>query len=1379
MLYKESMTNNMLDTLASYVPTLVVSRLVTQPEPLTSAYEQSLNAAILFADFSGFTRLAEHLAEQGPGGAEELSRFLNAKFNELISTITLCGGDVVTFAGDALLAIWDANTPGTSTDRVQRAAHCGLSLQTLINANHTNSPVQLSARIGISIGSVRMVHVGGVYERWLWMMTGLAITRVIQAEQQAQPGQVVLSPEVWRLIHSKSSGQVLKPTYQVVVHTVDEPTPPDKSNTSPIFPEMEPALRSYIPGSVLSRVQAGQGNWLAELRRITVLFINLPELNDPNLSVEHIQDRVRAIQSIVYRYEGSINKISMDDKGVTLIGVFGLPPLSHEDDAVRGVQSALVIHQNIAAMGVDYAIGITTGKAFCGIIGNQQRREYTILGRSVNLAARLMQIARSKNDILCNETTYQATCHRLVFDELDPVSVKGKQDKVALYRPVGEAELCVLTHRRELIGRTEERSVIVSLLQQLQRVKLPSRGNYEASVLLIEGDAGIGKSCLLEELHRQAQLHQLAVLNGAGEAIEHTTPFFVWRRIFTLLLDLEKIADPNERRQHVLDLLASEPALLVEASLLNTVIPLEIPTNKKTEDLTGQALAEAIRSLLLDVLQLCIGGSPTVLVLEDAQWLDTASWALTLEVCRKFPSLLLVIATRPMTEPLPEPYRAIMRLQQMHYLRLEPLSRVETAELVCQYLRVTQVPDTVLTLIYDKSQGNPFYTEQLTLTLHDTNQVQVEHGTCQVAADIDDVQMIVPNTIQGVITSRIDRLAPSQQLTLKVASVIGTSFMLRTLCEVYPVSTTTTELEESLHNLEQTGLIQIESSEPDLVYRFTHVTVQEVVYHLMALAQRKQLHCALGEWYVQEYFEYLDDYAPLLAQHFDLADDPRAQQYHTLAGNVALRLYATVEALQHYNRALEIARANNSISEHFQYIYTRRGQVLELLSDYSGALDNYQQMERLADKHSDSRMKLTALMGLATLYSSTNSTFDPHQAEVLLDLALSLARELRDKIAESKILWNLMMIKILSSGNQIEAVTFGERSLALARTFKLREQMARTLTDLSLAYRNSGQSVRSQTVLEEACILWRKLDNLPMLTDTLARYALGHFLSGVYDQVIAASDEAAHISQSIGYVSGQANSRLIVGHVYLEQGNVAQAIEVMKQAISLGEQGGHLPTQIGTRSDLACVYGMCGAIAEGIKVARQACAIAEEHKNLLRSWALAVLARLLIKDASLSEAETVIKKSYHFLRMKNEILLAPMYVPLADAELALAKNDYPRAIALIDKLLDYLDAYQIRPFTTDALMIKIHALLATGNRKQVYKLLQRARSEAELLGSKRTLWQILWLLSRIEAQMSNVEDAAALQQQARANALYVADHMGNSDLRESFLHLPEVQMVLG
>lgn len=1369
----------MLDTLASYVPSLVVSRLVTQPEPLTTAYEQSLNAAILFADFSGFTQLAEHLAEQGSGGAEELSRVLNAKFNELISTIALCGGDVVTFAGDALLAIWDASTPGSSTDHVHRAAHCGLSLQTLINTNHTDSRMQLSARIGISVGGVRMVHVGGVYERWLWLMTGAAITRVIQAERQAQPGQVVLSPEVWRLIHSKSSGQVLKPTYQVILHTVDEPAPPDKSNTYPIFPEMEPALRSYIPGSVLSRVQAGQGNWLAELRRITVLFINLPELNDPNLPVEHIQERVRAIQSVIYRYEGSVNKISMDDKGVTLIGVFGLPPLSHEDDAVRGVQSALVIHQDMAEMGVDYAIGITTGQAFCGIIGNQQRREYTILGRSVNLAARLMQIAHNENDILCDDATYQAARHRLVFDELEPVSVKGKQGKVARYRPVGEAALCTLTHRHELIGRTDERSVIVSLLQQLQRVKLPSRGNYEASVLLIEGEAGIGKSCLLEELRRQANLNQLTVLTGAGEAIEHTTPFFVWRRIFTQLLDLDKILDPNERRQHVFDLLASEPALLVESSLLNAVIPLEIPSSRKTEELTGQALAEATRSLLLDLLHLCIGGAPTVLILEDAQWLDSASWTLTLEVCKKFPSLLLVIATRPMTEPLSESYRALMALKQTQYLRLEPLSRAETTELVCQYLHVPHVPDPLITLIYDKSQGNPFYTEQLTLTLRDTKQVQITHGACQITADIDDVQMVLPNTIQGVITSRIDRLEPSQQLTLKVASVIGTSFMLRTLCEVYPVNTTTAELETSLRELEHTGLIQIEATEPDLVYRFTHVTMQEVIYRLMARAQRQQLHCALGEWYVQEYFEHLDEYAPLLAEHFDQADDPRAQQYHTLAGNVALRLYATAEALQHYNRALEIAQANHSISEHFQYIYTRRGQVLELLSDYRGALDNYQQMEWLADKQNDSPMKLTALMGLAALYSSTNSTFDPHQAEVLLDLALDLARELRDKIAESKILWNLMMIRILSGGNQIEAVTFGERSLTLARTFKLREQMARTLTDLSLAYRNSGQSVRSQTVLEEACVLWRKLDNLPMLTDTLARYALGHFLSGAYDQVIAVSNEAAHISQSIGYVSGQANSRLIVGHVYLEQGDVAQAIDVMKQAISLGEQGGHLPTQIGTRSDLACVYGMCGAVAEGIKIARQACAIAEEHKNLLRSWALAVLARLLIKDASLSEAETVIKKSYHFLRMKNEILLAPIYVPLADAELALAKNDYPRAIALVDKLLDYLEAYQIRPFTTDALMIKIHALLATGNRKQAYTLLQRARNEAELLGSKRTSWNILWLLSRIEAQLSNVADAAALQQQARANALYVADHIGNSDLRESFLHIPEVQMVLG
>src|SRR5262249_48895505 len=147
------------------------------------------------------------------------------------------------------------------------------------------------------------------------------------------------------------------------------------------------------------------------------------------------QNVMQGLQTAIYRYEGSVNKLSVDDKGATLVAGFGLPPLSHEDDPARGVQAALAIESKLQELGVACAIGVITGRAFCGIVGGERRREYTIMGDVVNLAARLMQAA--KGTVLCDAATYQASQARLAFDELPAIHVKGKSDAIAIYRPRG------------------------------------------------------------------------------------------------------------------------------------------------------------------------------------------------------------------------------------------------------------------------------------------------------------------------------------------------------------------------------------------------------------------------------------------------------------------------------------------------------------------------------------------------------------------------------------------------------------------------------------------------------------------------------------------------------------------------------------------------------------------------------------------------------------------------------------------------------------------------------------------------------------------------------------------------------------------------------
>src|SRR5262249_41417801 len=251
-----------------------------------------------------------------------------------------------------------------------------------------------------------------------------------------------------------------------------------------LAPTVLQQLMPYIPAAVRARLGAGNTGWIAELRRITVLFVNLPDVTHTT-PIDAAQRMMRDLQTTIYQYEGSVNKLSVDDKGVTFIGVMGLPPLAHEDDPVRGLQAALALRACLAKLGLKTAIGVTTGRAYCGSVGSSRRCEYTIMGDMVNLAARLMQAA--PDSILCDETTYEAAPEGFSYEKLEPIRVKGKAEPIQAYRPL--EQLAATTTRRRsahaIVGRRAELATLMAHLQVL------SAGGPGA-IVVIEGEAGIG-----------------------------------------------------------------------------------------------------------------------------------------------------------------------------------------------------------------------------------------------------------------------------------------------------------------------------------------------------------------------------------------------------------------------------------------------------------------------------------------------------------------------------------------------------------------------------------------------------------------------------------------------------------------------------------------------------------------------------------------------------------------------------------------------------------------------------------------------------------------------------------------------------------------------
>ena len=902
----------LIEILGSYVPEIVLHRLAADSTPIASPTTEKFPAAVLFADISGFTRLAEQLAQHGPAGAEELTRYLNAYFGQLIDLITAHGGDVVKFAGDAVIAVWPVNDVvrqhsagelSLSTETL-RAANCGLTAQQIMK-EFTTEDVRLSMRMAIGAGDLLLEQLGGVYGLWELLVAGTPLVQISVAQQHAKPGEVALARDAWSFIQTRAQGRVLEDG-TVVLNELIVPLPLRAFPRATLSDESDAALRAYIPASILARLAAGQTSWLAELRRVTTVFVNLPDL-DHTTPLDQAQAAIRSLQAALYRYEGSVNKISVDEKGITLVGAFGLPPLTHEDDAVRGARAALRIQNELRQLGLRCSIGVTTGRVFCGSVGNDTRREYTVIGSSVNLAARLMQAAQY--GILCDTDIYQAGQTQIDFEVITPITVKGRSEPVAVFRPRSEIRAGHLGWRArqttELVGRTNERHALGEALQALLR------GN-PGGPLIIEGEVGIGKSRLLEDLLHKAQAMGARILFGTADAIEQSTPYYAWRTVFQQIFELDELPDdPAERRVHIATELQYETIdTLRLLPLLNVVLPLDWQDNDLTEQMTGQVRAHNTNRLLLRLLEREAGrdDAPLLLAMEDAHWLDSTSWSLLLQARRQLRGVLLIVVTRPPSEPVPAEYQLLRGDQAVQYLKLDTLSPEETLALLCQRLGTVALPEAVSELIREKAEGNPFYSEELAYALRDAGLIQIADGECHLASGMNDLRALnFPDTVQGVITSRIDRLPPQQQLTLKVASVIGRVFEVHTLQDVYPVEPDKAQLPDYLTALQRLDLTPLERTEPNLTYIFKHILTQEVAYNLMLFAQRRQLHRAIAEWYEHARADEVSRFYPLLAYHWRAAEDsPKALNYLSLAGEQALLTYANKEAIDFFDQALTL-----------------------------------------------------------------------------------------------------------------------------------------------------------------------------------------------------------------------------------------------------------------------------------------------------------------------------------------------------------------------------------------------------------------------------------------------------------------------------------------
>ncbi len=899
------------DTFSAYVP--YDRRGIPQTDIEVA---KAVSGTALFADIAGFSTLNQQLEESlgARRGAELLSTQLNQLYTAIIDEVHRYGGSIIDFSGDAILCWFegDVGLQGLSSAAAIQTA------MTRLNADMILDNQQLSIKIALANGEAVRLLVGDPKQRVFDVLTGPLMQQIDQAETLANAGEILVNSQLaencqGQFTVSRWIGKAYAVVGKVTALALAQPLSPSLG----LSPELS---RPWLLEPVYERLSQGHGDYLTELRRCACMFVNFGTADADNklTTAEHLTPFVTEVQNVLRRYNGHILQLSTSDKGNYLYCVFGAP-LSHEDDlghaieAVNALQQVAVKFPYVGAL----QIGLNYGRTRVGAYGSESRRTYGVLGNVVNVSARLMQAAEP-GQCLVTQAVVEALYPRYQFQHLADIELKGSAEPVPVYTVHKSAQTSAnLQATMPLFGREQE-------LAQLQH-SLQSNSADVQQTVFVEGEAGIGKSHLIDTFFEQHIPTNVRKLRGNAFAVQKTAPYFAWRLIFQQLIDPDQALEPHNLagwQTAVHDLLTQWlPERLSYAPLLNIVLPVELAETPITQEMDDEVYANNVAELLGTLLRIAAQQQPTVIVLEDAHWLDSASWQLVSQLQQYATQLLLVMVQRPSLMASVSEYHQMRQADNTQLLELAPLELARIEEILCHRLGVADIPAEVLTLVGEKAEGNPFYSTEFLLALRDARVLEVGLETGTLTFHTQALSTLeLPDTIEGVIVSRVDNLQPQQQLMLKVASVIGRLFGFQTLLDIYPVSIQQQQLRENLDDVYALALTDLESLEPELRYLFKHIITQEVIYSLNTFAQRKELHASIAEWYETNYAYDLAQYYALLVYHWKAAENvEKTVFYLERSGELALRNNANQEAIRFYSEAMALAPQANVQADSLQY----------------------------------------------------------------------------------------------------------------------------------------------------------------------------------------------------------------------------------------------------------------------------------------------------------------------------------------------------------------------------------------------------------------------------------------------------------------------------
>ena len=941
--------------------------------------------------------------------------------------------------------------------------------------------------------------------------------------------------------------------------------------------EQVPAQIGAMVGSDLQERFRKAGLEAAGQRRnVTVLFVDLSGYTalssrmDSEDLYELVQKFVSLLANDVYKYEGMVDKFTGDG----LMALFGAP-IANENNTELALRSAFDMIKDVQVLNAEMEaqvgvplrvhIGLHSGPVIVGGIGSNLLMNYTAIGDTVNLARRI-EDAAAPGTILVSEAAYGLTQRLFDFIPVRNLSLKGIHGPITAYQALGlkiqpDSVRGIEGLRAPMIGRDPE---LHRLQQAFDELVTHSKGQFT----LVVGEAGVGKSRLVSEFVKAIAPSQASILKGHSLTYRRSVSYWIFLDLLRSYLSVSIDTPPLEIRQSLVD-----KASLALGNRTHEVVPyienlLSLPPSdsmiaRRIELLDGIQLRQQIFLAMRSLLTAETSLQPVVIILEDLHWADEASLELLLFLLETIQqSRMFVIAiTRPFQEGLMVKIteKAAGHLgDSFTTIQLQSLSPLQSQELLRQLLSTVDLREDLRDKIIQRSSGVPFYLEEILRMMIDEGLLQRANSHWKLAEGANITLHGVPDSLQGLILTRFDRVNSIQRKVLQVSSVIGRQFDAVVVENVIQ-QVTTEEVGEALDRLVEKEFILLQPGQGTRGYAFKHAIVSEAIYSTILKKERSEIHGRVGETIERLYAGQLDNYIDILARHFSWSGKKeRALFYLSRAAQRSARSYINDQAKNYYEEALELLPQVSHTPAQALQLHMGLGDVLTLVGEYPAARQQYEQCQKFVPAETDRKSSADR----STLFRKIATTYE-RQADFLK--ALSFLDKAQQELVESPGLFPIEDAQILNDigwihfrlGNMEEAEENLFTALGNAKETSRYDVTASIYNRLGGVYYQMKQLDRASLYVQRSLALREEIGDTVAVARSYNNLGLLDWKRGNWDSALASFMHSLELHANLGDAEGIIDLHGNLGLLEMDRGNIDQALDQLTKAMQIAQQIGH------------------------------------------------------------------------------------------------------------------------------------------------------------------------------------------------------------------------------